>query len=98
MTGPDCTCPRDDPWQRDCPIHGDDWIPRWDQDKVVLANGWAVGRCGNCGADLTDRERAARQDGREEAAREIERLRDEADSPYWETLNDAVKLARGESL
>jgi hypothetical protein len=18
-----CTCPRDDPWQRDCPVHGD---------------------------------------------------------------------------
>jgi hypothetical protein len=20
---PTCTCPRDDPWQRDCPVHGD---------------------------------------------------------------------------
>lgn len=20
---PPCTCPRDDPWQRDCPLHGE---------------------------------------------------------------------------
>ena len=27
-------------------------MPRWDQDKAVLANGWVSGRCGNCGEDI----------------------------------------------
>lgn len=27
-------------------------MPRWDHDKAVLANGWAPGRCGNCGEPI----------------------------------------------
>lgn len=31
-----------------------DKAPRWDEDRIVIENGWLSGRCGRCGEKLPD--------------------------------------------
>jgi hypothetical protein len=38
-------------------------MPRWDEDKVVTANSWQAGRCGNCGEALPRVAAAGEEEG-----------------------------------
>lgn len=53
-----------------------DKAPRWDEDRVVIENGWLDGRCGRCGEALPDAAALGAARAHTDAIRELqERIR-----------------------